>query len=76
MEEDLSMSEGVSLKIHLFICEFCEQFKKQIETLRLALSNGTKGSKLDQFEETSEEQIIPQETKDRIKKLIDKSIEL
>ena len=71
MEEQLSVREGVSLKVHLFVCEFCEQFKKQIETLRTALSSGMRGSKLEQFEETLEAPIIPTETKERIKKLID-----
>jgi len=37
MEEELSVRERFSLRLHLFICEFCEQFRKQIEVLRRAV---------------------------------------
>lgn len=37
MERDLTPQEWVRLKIHLFICEFCEQYRKQLMVLRNAL---------------------------------------
>ncbi len=37
MEEELSVRERFSLRLHLFICEFCEQFRKQIEVPRRAV---------------------------------------
>ena len=33
MDEPLSLQEAVSLKMHLFLCEFCEQFRKQLELI-------------------------------------------
>lgn len=38
MDEPLSVPEQITLKMHLFLCEFCEQFRKQLELL----SEGTK----------------------------------
>ena len=37
MEEQLSLTERATLSVHLFICEFCEQYKKQLETVRSVL---------------------------------------
>lgn len=37
MEEPLNEEDTRSLQIHLFICEFCEQFRKQIERIRMAM---------------------------------------
>ncbi len=34
MEEPLSLTESIALKIHLFVCECCEQFKKQLHLVR------------------------------------------
>lgn len=37
MEENLSEEDNRSLQIHLFICEFCELFRKHIERIRAAM---------------------------------------
>lgn len=37
MDEPLSLKEELALKIHLFVCEFCERFKHQLSTIRIAL---------------------------------------
>ena len=34
MDEPLTESEKKSLQIHLYICEFCEQFRKHLEKIR------------------------------------------
>ena len=39
MDEPLSFSEGAALAIHLFICEFCEKFKQQVDIIGRALSS-------------------------------------
>ena len=30
LDDNLTLAEKIQLNIHLFICEFCEQFKKQV----------------------------------------------
>lgn len=62
MEEPLTFKEKCLLEIHLFICEFCEQFKTQITVLRKALS----GSK-DEVTEDDQSVKLPQSTKEKIK---------
>ena len=37
MDEPLTIKEGLELKLHLFICEFCEKFKQQLKLIRRAL---------------------------------------
>lgn len=37
MEEELSFGEKCLLNIHLYICEFCEQFRKQLCVMREVL---------------------------------------
>ena len=39
MEEPLTISEELALRVHLFICECCEKFKQQVELLRNAFSS-------------------------------------
>ncbi len=34
MEEPLGLKEELALKFHLFLCECCEQFRKQLFVLR------------------------------------------
>ncbi|MBX7142917.1 MAG: zf-HC2 domain-containing protein [Oligoflexia bacterium] len=41
MEEPLSLKEELSLKLHLFICEFCEKFAQQVHLVRSAIKNGS-----------------------------------
>lgn len=36
MDEKLSLKEEFELKLHLFICEFCEAFKNQVNLIRNA----------------------------------------
>lgn len=37
MDEPLSLSEDLSLKLHLFICECCEKFRQQSKFVRKML---------------------------------------
>ena len=34
LDEPLSVKEEVLLKVHLFICEFCEQFRTHLQNVR------------------------------------------
>ena len=34
VDDKLSWPETVTLRLHLFICEFCEQFKKQLSLIQ------------------------------------------
>jgi hypothetical protein len=36
IDEELSMMEKISLCVHLFICNFCRQFSKQLKLIRHA----------------------------------------
>ena len=40
-EEPLTALEKASLAVHLFVCEFCEQFRKQLTTIRTTLNKGS-----------------------------------
>lgn len=37
MEEPLSVKDELLLKVHLFVCEFCQQFKLQVQALKRAM---------------------------------------
>lgn len=37
LDEELSIKEKLALHIHLYICEFCELFRVQLEGIRKAL---------------------------------------
>ncbi len=63
MEEPLTVGEELSLKLHLFICEFCEKFKQQAEMIRSALGRG--------ITELPGEAKPPEGAKERLKKLLD-----
>lgn len=68
MEERLSLREEVSLKIHLFVCEFCEKFRQQSEFIRKALSFKRKES-----EEEVSSISIPAKAKERLRERLGKS---
>lgn len=40
MEEPLSTQEELALKVHLFVCEWCEQFRKQMKVVSKVLKSG------------------------------------
>jgi len=58
-EEPLSVSEKALLWAHLFICEFCEQFRKHLEILGKALKREPKG-----------EAALPEEEKAKIRRAL------
>lgn len=63
MEESLSLVERAELKLHLFLCECCEQFRKQVELLRGVLrKEGEQGA-------------LSQSAKDRMHQAVDKAKE-
>jgi len=69
MDRPLSLGASVRLKIHLAICNLCEIYKKQLETLRsLARSLGKEDSKI------IESATLKPETKEKIQKLIKEKI--
>ena len=57
LDEPLTTGERLSLRLHLFLCEFCEQFRKQCELLRQLL--GPQATK--QGDESSETELSPTE---------------
>ena len=40
MDEPLSSQEQLALKVHLFVCEWCEQFRKQMKVVGTVLKGG------------------------------------
>ena len=54
----LSTSEKIQLKIHLFICACCEQFRKQLQVLRTAMGSLEK--------DNPEQPLLSQTARDRI----------
>ncbi|MFN8390825.1 MAG: zf-HC2 domain-containing protein [Bdellovibrionota bacterium] len=42
-DEPLSLREQLMLKLHLFICECCEQFRKQLDLLRSGAKSAADG---------------------------------
>lgn len=73
MEEKLSFKEELSLKVHLFICEFCEQFKKQVGLFRNALNQEDRQKDdLDSFGIQESDISISEEAKKRIKDRLNK----
>lgn len=37
MDEPLSKKEELALRLHNFVCEFCQQFQQQLQMLRSAI---------------------------------------
>lgn len=62
MEEPLPLKDELALKLHLFICEFCEKFAQQIQLIRKALSS----QRVDASDEPTPP--APHGAKERIKK--------
>ncbi len=67
MEEKLSLKEEFALKLHLFICEFCEQFKKQSLHLRSVFKEQSTVDKII-LENKRSETPIPAGLKEKIKR--------
>ncbi len=63
-DEPLSLREQFQLRIHLFVCEFCEQFRRNLGTIRKAIL-GLPEEKKQSICETSE--TFKQKLKDAIK---------
>lgn len=74
MEQSLTVKEQLTLKLHLFICEFCEQFKTQLGTFRKALRCEEKGSVLDSIEDTTSSKELSSDCKAKIKQEIEKQL--
>jgi hypothetical protein len=64
MEEPLSLKDELALRLHLFICEFCEQFQRQIKVIRQALNQLTGPAPLDGEENGP---AMPEDAKARLK---------
>lgn len=69
MEEPLTFKEKCSLEIHLFICEFCEQFRTHLSILRKALSRSDEHS-----ENSNSKTKLSLSAKDKIKAAIRKHL--
>lgn len=64
MDGTLSLKEEVSLKLHLFICEFCEKFSQHIKIIRLAL----KGPRIDEEKVLRSNEDAKRRLKEKLKK--------
>ena len=64
MEDSLTLTEEISLRIHNFICEYCEQFKKQLVTIRKVLHHGLEHETTDK---SGSQPKLSQSAKDKIK---------
>lgn len=62
LEESLSTKEQLLLKMHLFLCETCDLFRKQAALMRKALRLG---------KEREDGPKLSQETKEKIRRTID-----
>ena len=62
MDEPLTLTEQFGLRIHLFICEFCEKFQQQLSLLRQTLS-----SKSMDLDESESDSCVPPGAKDRLR---------
>jgi predicted anti-sigma-YlaC factor YlaD len=60
LERRLTLKESVELKLHLSVCDLCERFLKQIQSLRKLLRAYTPQS----------EQHLPPDVKSQIKKTL------
>lgn len=69
-EEPLTKTEELSLRLHLFLCEFCEQFRKQLQVLRHGLKRLEEEK--DHLEESVSEIPIPKGAKERLRKKLQK----
>lgn len=65
MDEPLTAKEQLSLKLHNFLCEFCEQFQRQLHLLRAAL--GAKGAPNSPEDEANDDPAISERAKARVK---------
>ena len=41
LDRSLTLRERLSLKLHLFICQFCKRFSQHMQTIRVALKQMT-----------------------------------
>ncbi len=64
MEQPLSVKENLALKVHLFICEFCEQFLKQVELLRKSMHHEAKDA--EEPRESADQRHLPEDVKKRL----------
>jgi len=62
MERKLTLKESIKLKLHLSVCDLCERFLKQIQSLRKLLRAYT----------PQNEQHLPSDVKSQIKKTLQK----
>ena len=60
MERKLTLKESIELKLHLYVCDLCERFLKQIHSLRKLLRSYT----------PQNEHHLPWDVKSRIKKTL------
>ena len=66
MDEPLGALEKLSLNIHLFVCECCDQFRKQLKLLRGALRITT-------ADDRDTPSALSSQSKDKIKRAVDEA---
>ncbi len=69
LDQHLSFSERLKLRLHLLICDVCKRFKQQLYMLRLAIKGLIKQTEND---ETIQ---LPLQAKERIQKMIESNHE-
>jgi len=67
MDHELSMSQNIEVKMHLFMCKFCSRFKKQVLSIRQACRDNA-----DLIGEGAGPGALCPEAKERIKRLLQK----
>lgn len=60
LDRSLTLRERLSLKLHLFICEFCKRFSQHMQTIHVALKQMTSSI------ESNDSIEMPSATKSRI----------
>lgn len=71
LEDSLSLKDEVLLKMHLFICETCELFRKQSHVLRKAV----RASETALLEGSKDEPPVDPSAKERIQKKLDEELD-
>ncbi len=63
LDHDLSLSQNIEIKMHLFMCKFCSRFNKQLLSIRKACRENA-----ELMGEGAEQGALCQEAKERIKR--------
>jgi hypothetical protein len=69
-DEPLTKIERLQLKLHLYVCEFCEHFRRNLQLLRAALKGFAQGDAAQH-----EEMCAGPDLKDRLRDAVNKELE-